>query len=496
MSFSKKLDGAISVISPRWGARRTAYRQAMEELRGNYDVGDFSRLNSNWRAVSGSGEFIDRDSRDITRYRARDLERNSDMMNSLISAWVRNTVGRGRKLQVQTGDEELGEQIEKLCDRWCKARNCDVTGTQSLNQILRTAVKRKKVDGGVLFLKRYTSYGFLPFQLQMLEVDELDINQFAPKHKGNKVVGGIELTPDNRAVGYFIRRYSLDGLELLHDAQYVKAEDVIFYYSKSRFSQCREMPEMAPVMKRIRDANEYMNAVSVKERVTACLSVFIKRAMPSVGMGRNPSGGTDGKIKYNGKMLSPGMISELNAGDEVQVVNPTGQASDAASFVKLHQRMIAAGNGLSYESTSRDMSQSTYSSARQGTVEDNETFAEDNESIEAVMDEIYETFVISAVLAGRLNLPGFWENKDKYLAHAWVKVPKPWIDPAKESTANKTALETGQKTFKDIAAESGKDWRQAINDMADVQKYARDKGVRIGGGTNENHQANAGGESA
>ena len=171
MSFSKRLDGVISVISPRWGARRTAYRQAMEELRGNYDVGDFSRLNSNWRAVSGSGEFIDRDSRDITRYRARDLERNSDMMNSLISAWVRNTVGRGRKLQVQTGDEELGEQIEKLWEKWFKARNCDVTGTQSLNQILRTAEKRKKVDGGVLFLKRYTNYGFLPFQLQMLEVD-------------------------------------------------------------------------------------------------------------------------------------------------------------------------------------------------------------------------------------------------------------------------------------------------------------------------------------
>ena len=274
---------------------------------------------------------------------------------------------------------------------------------------------------------------------------------------------------------------------------------MIFYYSKSRFSQCREMPEMAPVMKRIRDANEYMNAVSVKERVTACLSVFIKRVMPSAGMsslGRDQSAGAGGRIKYNGKMLSPGMISELNAGDEVQVVNPTGQASDAASFVKLHQRMIAAGNGLSYESTSRDMSQSNYSSARQGTVEDNETFAEDNESIEAVMDEIYETFVISAVLAGKLNLPGFWENKDKYLAHTWVKVPKPWIDPMKESNANKTALETGQKTFKDIAAESGKDWRQAINDMADVQKYAQDKGVRIGGGTNENQQANAGGESA
>ena len=181
MGISQFIDSAISVISPRLGAQRTAYRQVIEELRGSYDVGDFSRINANWIASGGSGEFLDRGSRDIVRNRARDLERNSDMMNSLISAWVRNIIGGGRKLQVQIEDEELGDQIEKLWSKWCKARNCDVTGTQNFNQILRTAVKRKKIDGGVLFLKRYTNYGLLPFQLQMLEVDELDLNQYQPK---------------------------------------------------------------------------------------------------------------------------------------------------------------------------------------------------------------------------------------------------------------------------------------------------------------------------
>lgn len=484
MSVSERIDNLIAVFSPLKAAQRVAYRQALEELRGNYDVGDFSRLNSRWRAASGSGEFLDRDSRDIVRARARDLERNSDMMNSLISAWVRNIIGGGRKLQVQIENEELGKQIEKLWAKWCKARNCDVTGTQSFNQILRTAVKRKKIDGGVLFLKRYTSYGVLPFQLQMLEVDELDTNQYKPHQKGNKVIGGIELTPENRPVGYFIRKYALDGMELLHDAQYIDAKDVIFYYSKNRFSQCREMPEMTPVMKRIRDANEFVNAVSVKERINACLAVFIKRQLPTSGIGRAGATNDGNKYSYNGKMLTPGMINELNAGDEVQVVNPTGQAADASTFIKVHQRMIAAGNGLSYEATSRDMSQSNYSSARQGIIEDGETFADDREAIESVMDEIYETFIISAVLSGQINIPDFWGNKESYFEHAWVKTPKPWIDPAKEATANKIALETGQKTFKDIAAEAGKDWRQAINDMADVQKYAAQKGVRIGGEIN------------
>ena len=484
MSFSDRVDNLISVFSPRWAAQRTAYRQALCEIRSSYDVGDNNRLNASWRVSNTSGEFTDRYSRDIIRARARDLERNSDMMNSVISAWVRNIIGGGRKLQTQIqNNDELGKQIERLWHRWCKARNCDVTGTQSLNQILRTAVRRKKIDGGVIFLKRYTKNGILPFQLQMLEVDELDDTRYTPHKQGNKVVSGIEFNSDNRPTGFFIKKYSLDGTELMNDSQYIDEKDVIFYFSKTRFSQVREMSEMTPIMKRIRDANEFMNAVSVKERINACLAVFVKKQSPLTGSlaGRVNKPSADGRYSYQGKMLTPGMINELNAGDEVQVVNPTGQASDASTFVKVHQRLIGAGNGLSYEATSRDMSQSTYSSSRQSIIEDGETFAEDNEMIEEVMDEIYETFLISCVLANKISIPDFWSNKEKYFEHSWVKAPKPWIDPAKEATANKTALETGQKTFKDISAESGKDWRQAIDDMADVQEYASEKGVKIGG---------------
>ena len=54
------------------------------------------------------------------------------------------------------------------------------------------------------------------------------------------------------------------------------------------------------------------------------------------------------------------------------------------------------------------------------------------------------------------------------MAHDWVKSPKKWIDPAKESTADKTALQSGQKTYQEICAERGKDWRQAIDETAEV----------------------------
>ena len=47
------------------------------------------------------------------------------------------------------------------------------------------------------------------------------------------------------------------------------------------------------------------------------------------------------------------------------------------------------------------------------------------------MDEVYEMFVISGVLSGLFQIPGFWENKRNYLKHEWVAVPKMWIDPVR-----------------------------------------------------------------
>ncbi|MBQ9699500.1 MAG: phage portal protein [Lachnospiraceae bacterium] len=491
MSF---IESFIAFISPSWAYKREIYRQGYDELR-NYDAGNYEKTNQNWRVQNLPAELTDKGSRDNVRARARDLERNSDMMNAVIGAFKRNVVGGGYRMQATTGQPELNKQIEQAWKKWCKKQNCDVTGQQSFNQIIRMAVERKKVDGGILFVKRYTKGAYLPFQLQMIEVDELDNMQTTPKQAGNKVAGGIEYNSYNKPQGYYIRQYGIDGYSLM-DPVYIEAEDVIFYFSKKRPTQLREISDMAPTIPRIRDANEFMVAVSVKERIAACLSVFIKKVLPTTGIGRTGNTASDQRNSYEGKTITPGMIKELNAGDEIQVVNPSGQSADATAFTKLQQRLIGAGQGISYEATSRDMSESNYSSTRQGLIEDELTYKEDKELLIEIMTEIYETFLISAVLAGVISIPDFWNNKDIYMGHEWIQAPKAWIDPAKESNATKTALASGQKTFKQIAAENGRDWREQIDDMVEVLEYGKTKGIDLGGVIFEQASQKSGSESS
>lgn len=173
--------------------------------------------------------------------------------------------------------------------------------------------------------------------------------------------------------------------------------------------------------------------------------------------------------------ITPGMIGELNPGDEVQAVIPAGQASNSKEFITTLVRLSSAGIGLSYEAVSRDLSQVNYSSARQGLIEDRKLYKKlQNMLIKKVLTPIYLEFLDAMHLTGQLELPHYSNDKKDYLAHVWIPPGYNWIDPGKEANANKTALETNQDTLARICAERGEDWRDVLKQRAAERKYEKD----------------------
>ncbi len=480
------MDKVIEAVSPAWAYRRYAWRQA---LRNFYDSGNIDRLNSGWTPVNASAEQTDSPQRDIIRARARDLERNSDIAEAIIGPLERNVVGTGIKLQAKvkktdgSEDEELNEQIEELWKEWCRPINCDVTGHQSFQEMQAMAMRRLCVDGGSIFVKVYTDSGLLPFKLQAREVDELDTSIYYRGPGGQKrIYGGIEMDEYNKPVAYWFKKYTPDGF-WTGQPERIEAERVIFLWRKQRPSQLRELSSLAKTLPRVRDINEFVEAVSVKERILACLAVFIKKQAPgSIGRGLS---GIDYQSGYQQRTISPGMIQELLPGEDIAAVTPSGQASSAKEFITTQQRLAGSGQGLSYEAVSRDMSQVNYSSARQGLLEDQRTYSIWQQFlIDHFCTEVYIEFIKAAVLSGKLNLPGFWKDKSPYLRHVWIPPGWSWIDPQKEVNANAKALETGQDTLARICAERGEDWRDVLKQRAREIMLMQELGLSKSGGDN------------
>jgi lambda family phage portal protein len=176
------------------------------------------------------------------------------------------------------------------------------------------------------------------------------------------------------------------------------------------------------------------------------------------------------------------MIQELQPGESVNAVNPSGQASNAKDFISTEQRLAASGQGLSYEAASRDMSQVNYSSARQGLLEDQKTYGiMQKYIIDNFCQEIWESFLDACVLSGKLKIKDYFQNKYKYTKCQWIPPGWTWIDPLKEVKANEIALATGQDTLANLCAQRGFDYKEVMIQRAKEIKLAEKLGINIGG---------------
>jgi lambda family phage portal protein len=388
-------------------------------------------------------------------------------------------------VQADTGDEDLNSQIESVFDDWQKPRNCDITGAQAFWEQSKMAVRRTEVDGGVLFIKTYGGNPRFPFQLQAREVDDLDSVNLI-RSGNNTVINGVEVDGNQKPIAYHLRQYTPDGWYNGKSVR-IPADRVISLWRKTLPSQIREISPLASTIDRANDAEEYLEAVSIKEKILASLSVFIKRLTPSGGSpGRGVSNTAatsdyDPKTGYKRKRIAPGMIMELQPGDDVNAVIPTGQAANARELVSTFQRFIGAGQGLSYEATSRDMSQVNYSSARQGLLEDQRTYEDWQQwLIDHFLSEVYTEVIISAVLSGELKIKDFWQNRAKYLKHRWIAPGWSWIDPVKEIKANELAMSSGQESLANVCARTGYDWREVMEQRARELAYMQDLEKKYG----------------
>lgn len=479
-TFAERIDNFIGFFSPRCAFQRKAHRIALRGANAYENVPTW-RNSAGWYPTDGSAEALNSPNRDLARRKARHLERNSEIVNSILNAFERNVVGKGFNLQVRTEDQDWNNLLEELWSEFSRPGNCDVSGKFSLNEILRMIVRRRLVDGGILAIKVVDNDRRIPYQIQLAEVDELEGPAALQSPQGNVIVGGIEVSDCGKPLSYYLRKNSFETFVQL-EPERIEAKRVYFLADHSRPSEVREMTPLVRTLDKIHDLDEFFEAVAFKQKINAAIAVWIttaKDAAPTVGNSLVATGGSDSGKAAGSKRIVPGSVNKLKPGEDVKTLVPSGQSSELADYNLAMLRQISAGHGLSYEMVSRDVSQVNYSSARQNLLEDWKVFEQEQQFlIDHFLDFVFEDVVLSAILSGRIPVDkvprDFYKNTSKYLKHEFIGQGLPWIDPYKEALANKLMLETGQTNLKEIFAKKGKDWEEELDQAANeaVKKLA------------------------
>ena len=297
------LGKVIAAISPQWACKRAFYAESLRA----YEAGEVTRFNDGWLPVNEDTENADKPQRDLIKARARYLERNSDIAGAAVGGIVRNVVGTGIKPQARTGNEELNRRIESRWREWTAAENCDITGQQTFEELQAMLLRRKIVDGEILVKKVVARKGRHPLKLQVIKADLLSSFMiYAPK-TSNIIRSGIELNDHLRPLAYWIDRKSSDGY-IEYNPDRIPAEQIIHLWTRAQPDQIRGISDLAPIIKRLKDTQDYLDAETLTARIAACFSVFITT--------QTGAAGTVGRVGINakdpeGKKLSairPGMI--------------------------------------------------------------------------------------------------------------------------------------------------------------------------------------------
>jgi lambda family phage portal protein len=228
----------------------------------------------------------------------------------------------------------------------------------------------------------------------------------------------------------------------------VPAADIIHLRIVDRWPQTRGVPWMHTVMRRLNDLDGYCEAEIVAARSSANVVGFIKSPEPPT---------SDGEASASAEMaLEPGTINHLAPGEDFVGFDPSRPNTGLDGFMRAMLREIAAGIGVSYESISRDYSQSNYSSSRLSLLDDRDAWRVLQQwFVRAFRQPLHEQWLQAAVLARaipRIDLVQYGMAPQKFEAATFRVRGWSWVDPTKEVNAYKEAVRAGFMTTGDVIA--------------------------------------------
>ena len=445
----------------------TARRQYANARPSRFNVGLGSAGNS-----SADAEL----SASLTRLRAssRQMIRDASYAKRAKVLVVNNVIGPGIGMQAQVmttrsePNTRVNDDIERAWADWCCADDCHTGGKLHFSDLERAAMGQVFEAGECFIRLHMRKFGDsdVPLALELIEPERLaaDTTQPGPLSVNAEVRMGVEVDTFGRPLAYWVRtrhpgdltRHTGQGPDKF---ERVPAEQIIHLYRIDRWPQTRGEPWLHTVLRKLDSIDQYSSAELQAAQADAYNFGVIHTSNPE-GMGalaNNQAEQGAGAAKPE-MQIESGVVLELEPGEEMSYHQPSRPNTALDPFLRYMLREVAAGVGVSYESISRDYSQSNYSSSRLALLDDRDLWR--------VMQQwwlrnfrmpLHEAWLSQAVLAGAvptIQVAQYAAEPSKFEAVKFKPRGWSWVDPTKEVAAYKEAEKAGYISAEDIISQT------------------------------------------
>lgn len=428
-----------------------------------------SRTTSAWGKSNTSADSELSTSLKPLRTKSRALVRDSSYAKRAKVIIVNNVVGMGIGVQAQVVttrgelNQRINDDIEKAWLMWSQAQNCHTGGTLHFNDLERMVMGQVFEAGEVFIRKHYRTFdnsATVPFTLEVIEAERLcDEYQPGSPSPDNNIKMGVETNKYGKPIAYWIRELHPGELRRSMNAtdrvERVPADHIIHLRIIDRWPQTRGEPWLHTAAAKLNDMDGYSEAEIVAARGAATYMGIIESPDIESFVNDDP----DNPDAPPTIELEPGLTQRLLPGEKYNSVSPNRPNPNMDPFMRLMLREVAAGVGTSYESISRDYSQSNYSSSRLALIDDRDLWRTLQQwFIRNFRTTIHREWLQQAVLVraiSSITVEMYAYAPEKYESVRFKPRGWSWVDPTKEVKAYKEAILAGFMTVGEVISLTG-----------------------------------------
>lgn len=450
-----------------------------------YAAAKVTRMTGDWFPANQDVNSIIRSSSNILRGRTRQLVRDFPYFNRAINNLVNYSVGTGIRFQsrVKDADGKFDKRtIQQIEDAVSWAMDeMDVAGELHYYEMERLA-KRQDVEAGeLLFVKTYSKdrNRYITYCLQPIEADWLT-TAYSEVALGNVVDQGIEYDPNTgKRVAYHFAipsGYALGSVTGSTKTRRILAENVIHNFQTLRPGQLRGVSPFTTAILAAHDLGDYLDAEIDGAKMAAKYLAFVKTGDPGGFQNLRTTTDTDSGKKL--EEVENAVIEYLRPGEDLVLASHNRPGSGFEPFVKFCLRMVAVATDSTYELLTSDYDGINYSNLK-GIRNDYSVMMKPHSmrQIMHVSRPVVQDIIINAQMAGKLNLPGFWQNPRKYYAGTYTPPGMESIDPLREGKAWIEQIKATLRSPQEIAAQRGRDYEEILDEIAEAKRMAEEKGL-------------------